>query len=158
MMMKPEYSFIQARLKSGKYTMNKLASAGLTLLMLMLLSRVLPMAHTPWDAPNGEPFVTPEVWVYSYAMLISIASDAILAVLPPLSRLKQAALYAAAAYTVYYCLFIRTPAFDGMAELAAIAGVCTILVFFTGKRMFSGDSLFTPLFALIVPLICLFCL
>lgn len=157
-MMKPEYSFIHARLKSGKYTMNKLASAGLTLLMLMLLSRVLPMPETPWGAQSGDLFITPEVWVYSYAMLISIASDAILAILPPLSRLKQASLYAAAAYTAFYCLFIRTPEFNGYPELAAVAGVCTLLVFFTGKRIFSGDSLFTPLFALVVPLICLFCL
>ncbi|MWV45805.1 hypothetical protein GRF59_19505 [Paenibacillus sp. HJL G12] len=156
--MKPDYSFIHARLKSGKYTMNKLASAGLTLLMLMLLSRVLPLPEMPWGARSDELSMSPEMWVYSYAMLISIASDAILAMLPPLSRLKQAALYAAAAYTAYYCLFIRTPEFDGYPELAAVAGVCTLLVFFTGKRLFSSDSLFTPLFALVVPLICLFCL
>ncbi|GIP28259.1 hypothetical protein J23TS9_33890 [Paenibacillus sp. J23TS9] len=155
-MMKPEYSFIHARLKSGRYTMNKLASAGLTLMMLMLLSRVLPMQETPWGAQSDDLLISPEVWVYSYAMLISIASDAILAVLPPLNRLKQASLYAAAAYTAFYCLFIRTPEFDGYPELAAAAGVCTILIFFTGKRIFSDHSLFTPLFALVVPLICLF--
>jgi len=155
-MMKPDYSFIHARLKSGKYTMNKLASAGLTLLMLMLISRVFPVPETPWNAADPDVSISPEIWVYSYAMLISIASDAILAVLPPLNKMKQAALYAAAGFTVFYCLFVNMPAFDGYREIAAAAGVCTVLVFFLGKRIFSERSLLTPLFALVVPLLCLF--
>ncbi len=154
--MKPDYSFIHARLKSGKYTMNKLASAGLTLLMFLLISRMFPVPETPWNAADPEMSITPEIWVYSYAMLISIASDAILAVLPPLSKMKQAALYAAAAYSAFYGLFAANPAFDGYRDIGAAAGVCTVLVFFLGKRMFSDRSLLTPLFALVVPLICLF--
>ncbi|MDR0270728.1 hypothetical protein [Paenibacillus sp.] len=154
--MKPEYSFIHARLKSGRYAMNKLASAGLTLMMLMLLSQVLPMPETPWSAEITDVSISPEVWVYSYAMLISIASDAVLAIMPTISRLKQASVYVAAAYTAFYCLFVRAPEFDGYPEFAAAAGVCTVLVFFVGKRLFSEYSLFTPVFALVVPLICLF--
>ncbi|MEI0736177.1 hypothetical protein VQ056_05140 [Paenibacillus sp. JTLBN-2024] len=57
--------------------------------------------ETPWNAADPEMSITPEIWVYSYAMLISIASDAILAVLPPLSKMKQAALYAAAGYSAF---------------------------------------------------------
>ncbi|MBE9918012.1 hypothetical protein G8C92_28845 [Paenibacillus donghaensis] len=155
-MRKPESFFIHARLKSGKYTMNKLASAGLTLLMVMLLSRMLPIVETPWMAKGTDVAISPEIWVYSYAMLISIATDAILAVMPPINRLKQATMYAAASYVTYYCLFIRTPEFDGYPELAAVAGVCTVLIFFTGKRLFSEQSLLTPVFALLVPLICMF--
>ncbi|MDR9852399.1 hypothetical protein RJP21_02145 [Paenibacillus sp. VCA1] len=155
-MMKPDYSYIHARLKSGKYTMNKLASAGLTLLMLTLISRVLPVPETPWYQADPDTAISPEIWVYSYAMLISIASDAVLALLPPLNGLKQAALYAAAAYASFYCLFAKMPAFDGYREIAAAAGVCTVLVFFLGKRIFSDRSLLTPFFALVVPLICLF--
>ncbi|MBJ9989995.1 hypothetical protein BK138_21410 [Paenibacillus rhizosphaerae] len=145
--------FISSRLKSGLYALNKLASAGLTLLLLVILSGMLPLQDQLPLASDTDLPIPLSYWVYGYAMTASILADFVLYVLPPLSRDKQISIYAAAGFLCFYALYVHDAA--GTDHIAStVAGMCTVLLFYVGKKLFVRDSLITLIFALLVPLLC----
>lgn len=153
MMKSDRYPFISSRLRSGQYVLNKLASAGMTLLLLLLISGFLPLQGQILTGQEADLPIPLEYWVYGYAMTASILADLVLAVLPSMSRVKQASIYAASGFTCFYVLYVHEAA-GSDHSLAATAGMCTVLLFYIGKKIFPGYSLITPMFALIVPLLC----
>lgn len=101
--------FISSRLKSGLYALNKLASAGLTLLLLVILSGMLPLQDQLPLASDTDLPIPLSYWVYGYAMTASILADFVLYVLPPLSRDKQISIYAAAGFCASMRCMYMTP-------------------------------------------------
>ncbi|GAF09449.1 hypothetical protein [Paenibacillus pini] len=83
-------------------------------------------------------------------MIAAIAADGILALLPALSNMKQASLYAAAGFISYYSIY----AASDQRWLEAVAGACMVLLFYAGKRTFSNESLMTLFCAVVLPLLC----
>ncbi|MCV4234116.1 hypothetical protein OHJ21_23390 [Virgibacillus sp. LDC1] len=138
------------RMDMGFYALNKLASAGVVVLLLSLLDWVWPPGADRASEWLGL-YLPQEHWVYGYALTASLAADAILSFLPSLHKGKQAAVYGAVGF-LFFALF--TGGNPEQLWLRAAAGALTLLIFLWGKHTFSSNSLATPFFALAVPLLC----
>ena len=91
------------RMDMGFYALNKLASAGIVVLLLSLLDWVWPPAADRASEWLGL-YLPQEHWVYGYALTASLAADAILSFLPSLHKAKQAAVYGAVGF-LFFALF-----------------------------------------------------
>ncbi|WP_054957748.1 hypothetical protein [Paenibacillus dakarensis] len=134
----------------GYYALNKLASAGAILLLFTVISWLLPEASNRLSSILGKSAPI-EHWVYGYALIASLTADAALSLLPPVSRLKQAALYAAAGF-LFFSLLESTA--GNILWNRGVIGVILLLLYFKGKESFTSQSLITLFFALVVPLLC----
>lgn len=141
---------INGRGEMSYYALNKLASAGAILLLLTVISWLWPSGASKPSSILGVSLPL-EHWVYGYALLASLSADAILSLLPSLDRLKQAGLYAAAGF-LFFALV--TEGGSDTIWIRGVAGVLLLLMYLWGKQTFTNQTLVTPLFALIVPLIC----
>lgn len=139
-----------SRMDMGSYALNKLASAGIVVLLLSLVDWIWPSSAELASEWLGI-YVPQEHWIYGYALTSSLAADAILSFLPSLPKDKQAAVYGAVGL-LFFALFTGgTPEQIGYR---AAAGALTLLLFLWGKHNFSSYSLATPFFAFAVPLLC----
>ncbi|KOR76849.1 hypothetical protein [Paenibacillus solani] len=138
------------RMDMGFYALNKLASAGIVVLLLSLLGWIWPSSADRASEWLGL-YLPQEHWIYGYALTASLAADAILSFLPSLQKGKQAAVYGAVGF-LFFALF--TGGNPDQIWLRAAAGLLTLLLFLWGKHNFSSYSLATPFFALAVPLLC----
>lgn len=139
-----------ARMDMGFYALNKLASAGIVVLLLSLLDWAWPSGADQASEWLGL-YMPQEHWVYGYALTASLAADAVITFLPSLPKGKQAAVYGAVGF-LFFALF--TGGSPEQLWLRAAAGALTLLIFLWGKHTFSSNSLATPFFALAVPLLC----
>ena len=138
------------RMDMGHYSLNKLASAGAIMLLLTALSWIWPQGSPKPAAILGAK-IPMEHWVYGYALIASLAADAVLSFLPHLSKLKMAAIYAAAGF-LFFALVVNGS--EDALWIRGAAGIIVLLMYLWGKYVFSSQSLFTVFFALVVPLLC----
>lgn len=138
------------RMDTGFYALNKLASAGAILLLLTIISWLWPSSASKPASILGVS-IPLEHWVYGYALIASLAADAIISFLPSLSRIKQAALYGAAGF-LFFALF--TGGSSDTLWIRGGAGALLLLMYLGGKQTFTNQSLITPFFALVIPLLC----
>ncbi|SMF91300.1 hypothetical protein SAMN05661091_5411 [Paenibacillus uliginis N3/975] len=143
---------LTGRMDMGFYALNKLACAGAILLLLTIISWLWPASA---DSPASILGVSIplEHWVYGYALIASLAADAIISLLPSLNNVKQAALYGAAGF-LFFALF--TGGDTDTFWVRGLAGAFMLLMYSWGKQTFTSQSLTTPFFALVVPLLCWF--
>lgn len=141
---------LTGRRDMGFYALNKLASAGAILLLLTILSWFWPSGASRPESILGVS-IPLEHWVYGYGLIASLAADAIFALLPSLSRMKQAA-FSVAAGVMFFALF--TEGDTDNIWIRGGAGALLLLMYFWGKQIFTSQSLTTPLFALVIPLLC----
>lgn len=141
---------LNSRMDMGHYALNKLASAGAIMLLLTALSWIWPQGSPKPAAILGAK-IPLEHWVYGYALIASLAADAVLSFLPYLNRLKQAAVYAAAGF-LFFALLVNGS--QDALWIRGAAGMIVLLMYLWGKQLFTGQSLFTVFFALVVPLLC----
>ena len=85
------------------YALNKLASAGIVVLLLSLLGWIWPSSADRASEWLGL-YLPQEHWIYGYALTASLAADAILSFLPSLQKGKQAAVYGAVGF-LFFALF-----------------------------------------------------
>lgn len=141
---------LTGRRDMGFYALNKLACAGAILLLLTILSWVWPSSASSPASILGVS-IPLEHWIYGYALIASLAADAILTFLPSLNRMKQAAFYVAAGI-LFFALFTGGDA--DTVWVRGVAGALLLLMYLWGKQVFTSQSLMTPVFALVVPLLC----
>lgn len=140
-----------SRMDVGIYALNKLAGAGTVLVLLSLLSWGWPQSWETLSAMLGAE-IPMEHWVYGYALIASLVADAIISLLPALSRARQAAIYGAAGFLSFALL---TGEDEHMIWLRGVVGMAILLIFVWSRRALATRPLRTILCALIIPLFCL---
>jgi len=138
------------RMDVGLYALNKLASAGVVLLLLTVIGQVWP-AGTEKPAELLGLSMEQKEWVYGYALIASLVADALLSLLPKRAKSLQIVLYAAVGFGFFALFNGGSP---DQLWIRAVLGAVTLLLFLWGKYAFPAHSLITPVFAIAVPLLC----
>ena len=139
------------RMDMGFYALSKLASAGAVLCLLSLLHWLWPeQAASPSSIVGIK--LPLEHWIYGYALIASLAADAVASFFPSLahSSTKLLALYGIAGFLFFALL---TGGGTDSLWIRGMAGAIMLAMYWQGRKVFSAPSLMTLVFALILPLL-----
>lgn len=144
----PDYNIPSVRLSSGLYALTKLASAGLTYVLLTLLMLGFPQTN---GIPEGWPISIPYA-IYAYGLPAAIVADALVHILRSKARIVTLVVYVAAGFGAGLWL-----AAEQGAELLlwGLGGVLGLLLLQVTQLGVERSPLLLPVFALFVPLLCL---
>ncbi|ASA25361.1 hypothetical protein [Paenibacillus donghaensis] len=136
------------RLTAGLYALGKLASAGLTFVLLSLLMLFFPQQG---GIPEGWPISVPYA-IYAYGLPAALVADALLRVLRSGSHLLAWPIFAAAGFGAGVWL-----AAEQGAEMLpwGLGGIAGLLLFRAAQLFVERYPLMMPVFALFIPLLCL---
>ncbi|NMO98138.1 hypothetical protein [Paenibacillus lemnae] len=140
-----------SRMDTGFYAWNKLAGAGMAVLLLTILSWLWPQAAGQSGKILGVS-IPMEHWIYGYGLSASLAADAVVSCFPRVGRMKQAALYGAAGFL---CFALLTGGSTDTVWVRGAAGILMLMVFWWSRRVLFHHSLMMICLALFVPLFCL---
>ncbi|MHA6532321.1 hypothetical protein [Paenibacillus sp. BAC0078] len=143
-----EYDLPSVRLNAGMYALTKLSAAGLTFMLVSLLTLGIP--HTD-GVPEGWPTSVPYA-IYAYGLPMALVADALLRIFRSSSLVPALVVYAAAGYGAGLWLASEQ---GGDALSSGIAGICVLLLFRLAQLAGERLPLLLPVFALFVPLLCL---
>lgn len=150
MMQTKGYTPMMWRLRIGNYVINKLACAGIALLLLKLITTVTDDYIT-----NRIISISLEQWIYSVIMIASITSDAVCALIPPLSRTKSLFLLSVWGYVVGSFFTVYG---SGSLRFSGVLGIGTLLLFYYGRTILRERYFTSVMLAWLLPIVylCLF--
>lgn len=144
----PGYDIPSVRLTSGLYALTKLASAGLTYVLISLLM----LGYSQHDGvPAGWPISIPYA-IYAYGLPAALIADVLLRILRTTSPIVSLVIYVAAGFGAGLWL-----ALEHGANLLVwgLAGVLGLLLLRVTQLVAERFHLLLPVFALFLPLACL---
>lgn len=136
------------RLAAGMYALNKLACAGVTFMLVFIVTLALPGSG---GIPEGWPISAPHA-IYAYGLPAALVADGLLRLLRMTATPLSFAVYAAAGVGAGFWLAAEQ---GGTPLLCALAGVAGLLLFRAAQTAVDRLPLLLPVFALFVPLLCL---